>query len=140
MLKNGGVMVIIETTVQVRVSDFETGKKWYKSLLNKEPDAVPHEGFVEFELVPGSWLQVAEGTPTKGSGPIRMGVIDIKAERDRMIKELNIEPFEIHSRKEVPVKWGSFTDPWGNRLGFFEYLNENEKVETIKRVHGTTAK
>jgi len=133
-------MVIIETTVQVRVSDFEKGKEWYKSLLNKEPDFVPHEGFIEFELVPGSWLQVAEGTPTEGSGPIRMGVMDIEAERDRLIKELYIEPFEIYSREEVPVKWGSFTDPWGNRLGFFEYLNENEKDETIKRVHGTTAK
>jgi hypothetical protein len=78
------------------------------------------------------------GTPTEGSGPIHMGVMDIEAERDRMIKEFNIEPFEIYSREEVPVKRGIFTDPWGNRLGFFEYLNENEKDETIKRVHGLT--
>ena len=69
-----------------------------------------------------------------------MGVMDIEAERDRMIKELNIEPFEIYSRKEVPVKWGSFTDPWGNHLDFLEYLDENERDERIKRVHGTTAK
>lgn len=93
---------------------------------------------IKFELVPGSWLQVAVGTPTEGSGPIHMGVMDIEAERDRMIKEFNIEPFEIYSREEVPVKRGIFTDPWGNRLGFFEYLNENEKDETIKRVHGLT--
>lgn len=115
--------MLSEMTVQVRVCDISEGLKWYRTLLEKEPDLVPHEGFVEWELIPGCWLQVAEGVPTTGSGPIRLGVADIEAERERIAKELNVERFEIYSREEVPVRWGTFADPWGNRLGFFENLN-----------------
>jgi len=128
--------MIYEMTFQVRVSDFDEGQKWYKTLLNKEPDFTPHDGFAEWELVPGCWLQVAEGTPSEGSGPLRLGVISIEDARSRMIKELNTEFFEIHSRDEVPVKWATFTDPWGNRLGFFEYISETEKSEKINTILG----
>ena len=109
-------------TIQIRVSDISEGQKWYQTLLNKKPDSIPHTGFAEWELIPGCWLQIAEGVPAPGSGPLRLCVMDIEAERNRIHKELNIEHFEIFSREEVPVKWGTFTDPWGNRLGFFEYL------------------
>lgn len=116
--------MIYEMTYQVRVSDFSEGLKWYKTLLNKEPDLTPHEGFAEWELLPKCWLQVAKGSPAKGSGPLRLGVTSIEEARNRMIDELNIECFEIFTREEVPVKWATFTDPWGNRLGFFEYKKE----------------
>ncbi|SES99091.1 hypothetical protein SAMN05216389_10479 [Oceanobacillus limi] len=96
------------------------GQKWYETLLKREPDFMPHDGFAEWELVPGSWLQVAEGKPTEG-GPIRLGVLDIETERKRVIEELQVSEFEIYTREEVPVKWGTFADPWDNRLGFFEY-------------------
>ena len=105
---------------------FEKGFNWYRKLLRREPEYVPHEGFAEWELIPGSWLQVAEGTPTEGSGPLRLGVTDLEAERNRVIDELGIEPFEVYSRKEVNAKWATFSDPWGNRIGFFEYLDKTE--------------
>lgn len=85
----------------------EQGQKWYQTFLQREPDFIPHEGFIEWELTPDSWLQVAEGMPAEGSGPLRFGVTDIEAERDRMIKELHIESYEVYSREEVPVKWGT---------------------------------
>jgi len=126
--------MIYEMTTQVRVFNFEQGKKFYEILFNREPDFIPHEGFAEWELIPGCWLQVAEGTPSEASGPLRLGVSSIEAERTRMINELNIEFFDIHSREEVPVKWATFTDPWGNRLGFFEYLSEADKNARINSV------
>lgn len=126
--------MIYEMTTQVRVSNFDEGKRFYQILLNREPDFIPHEGFAEWELIPGCWLQVAEGTPSEGSGPLRLGVSSIEAERTRMINELNIDFFDIHSREEVPVKWATFTDPWGNRLGFFEYITETDKNARIKNV------
>lgn len=125
-----------EMTVQVRVVDYEKGRKWYETLLNKAPDFAPHEGFSEWELLPGCWLQVAEGEPAQGTGSIRLGVMDIEAERERVMMELNVECFEIYSREEVPVRWGTFSDPWGNHVGFFEYKNEEEKNATIKRILG----
>jgi len=129
--------MIFEMTTQVRVTNIEEGQKWYETLLNKKPDFIPHEGFAEWELIPGCWLQVAEGTPTVGSGPLRLGVANIEAERDRLIEDLKIDSFEIHARPKVPVKWGTFTDPWGNRIGFFEYLDKGEEQERIKTIIGT---
>lgn len=50
-------MMIYEMTYQVRVAYFDKGLTWYKTLLNRDPDFVPHEGFAEWELIPGCWLQ-----------------------------------------------------------------------------------
>ncbi|OIK08172.1 VOC family protein [Bacillus sp. MUM 13] len=129
--------MIFEMTAQVRIANIEEGQKWYETLLNKKPDFTPHEGFAEWELIPGCWLQVAEGPLTEGNGPIRLGVTNIEAERERLIEDLKIDRFEIYSRPDVPVKWGTFTDPWGNRLGFFEYLDKGEEQERIKTIIGT---
>lgn len=126
--------MIFELTMQIRVSNIAEGQKWYEILLNKKPDFIPHEGFAEWELIPGCWLQVAEGHPTEGNGPIRLGITNIEVEKTRFIKELNIESFEIHSRPEVPVKWGTFADPWGNQLGFFEYMDKTQEQERIKTI------
>lgn len=128
--------MIYEMTVQIRVADFEKGRSWYQTLLQREPDFVPHEDFAEWELIPGCWLQMAKGQPSDGSGPLRLGVLDIEQERLRLNKELQVENFEIYQREEVPVKWGTFTDPWGNRIGFFEYVDETEKNERIQMIVG----
>ncbi|MBU5345830.1 VOC family protein [Paenibacillus lautus] len=129
--------MIFEMTIQVRVSNIEQGQKWYETLLNRKPDFIPHEGFAEWELIPGCWLQVAEGKPTEGNGPLRLGTTNIEVQRDILVKLLKIDDFEIYSRPEVPVKWGTFSDPWGNRLGFFEYLNKSEEQERIKTIIGS---
>lgn len=43
--------MIFEMTTQVRVSNIEEGHKWYETLLNKKTDFIPHDGFVEWELI-----------------------------------------------------------------------------------------
>ena len=118
-----------ELTFQIRVTNFVEGKRWYTAFLNKDPDFVPHGGFAEWELLSGAWLQLAEGEPSEGSGPVRLCVQNLEEERERMIKELAVPSFTIHSREEVPVKWATFSDPWGNRLGFFEYIRKEQHVE-----------
>ncbi len=112
-------------TIQIRVQDFARGIEWYKTLLKKGPDFIPHEGFAEWELIPNCWLQVAEGTPATGSGPLRLGVKHIETERKRLMEDLGVEYLEIQSRPEVPVKWATFSDPWGNLIGLFQ-SNTNE--------------
>ena len=124
--------MFFEMTYQVRVSDIKEGLKWYETFLNKSPDFIPHEGFVEWELIPGCWLQVAEGTPSEGSGPLRLAVKDITAQKNRLVRVLNVDKFEVFSRQEVPVKWGTFTDPWGNRIGLFEYIDKAQEDKLIK--------
>ncbi|MCU9614894.1 VOC family protein [Caldibacillus lycopersici] len=128
--------MIFEMTTQLKVASITDGQAWYEILLNKKPDFIPHAGFAEWQLLPGCWLQVAEGTPAVGNGPLRFGIANIEAERERLIEQLKIERFEIHSRPEVSVKWGTFSDPWGNQLGFFEYFDKREEQERIKAIIG----
>ncbi|WP_053219305.1 VOC family protein [Virgibacillus senegalensis] len=114
---------MIETvTFQVRVSDFDQGKKWYAEFLQKQPDFEPHQGFAEWELLPGCWLQVAEGEPAVGNGPLRVQTDSIEQERTRLLECGQVEDFTIYFREEVPVRWATFSDPWGNRLGLFEEI------------------
>ncbi len=127
---------MFEMTIQLRVTDFEQGQKWYEKLLKRRPDFMPHEGFAEWEVIPGCWLQIAEGIPSEGSGPLRLAVNNLEAEQERIARELNVDHFEIYARDEVPVRWGTFTDPWGNQIGFFEYLDKNEQNEVMKKVWG----
>ena len=128
--------MFFEMTYQVRVTDFKEGQKWYEIFLGKAADFIPHDGFAEWELIPGCGLQVAEGTPSEGSGPLRLAVKDLKAEKERVLRELNVAHFEIFSRQVVPVTWASFSDPWGNRIGLFEYINKSEEKERIKTILG----
>ncbi len=72
--------MIFELTIQVRVKDINEGIRWYQTFLNKPPDFIPHAGIAEWEIIPGCWLQVAEGDPAEGSGPLRLGVPDIAFE------------------------------------------------------------
>ncbi|MBM6619192.1 VOC family protein [Bacillus suaedaesalsae] len=123
--------MVYEMTFQFQVADFKSGVTWYSILLNRKPDFTAHDGFAEWELLPGCWLQIAHGHPSGNSGPLRLGVFSIEEERDRMVKEFGIEFFDIQSREEVPVKWATFSDPWGNRIGFFEYIDEGEKQNKI---------
>lgn len=96
--------------------------KWYKNLFDRKPDFVPHEGFAEWEIVPNTWLQVAKGQPTIGSGPLRLGVENIEAERERLMEALNFKIEEINSREGVPAIWCSFEDPYGNKIGLYQAL------------------
>lgn len=123
--------MFFEMTVQIRVSDFEKGHQWYKTLLKRETELIPHDGFVEWEVISGCWLQVSEGVPAKGSGPLHLAVKDLAAERERVMKELNVEYFDIHSREEVGAKWATFMDPWENQIGFFEYIDKREEKDRI---------
>lgn len=126
--------MIIEMTIQIRVSDFQSGLHWYQLLLDREPDFIPHAGFAEWELVPGSWLQVAEGIPATGSGPLRVGVQDLAEMLGRLQRDHSIGNIEVHTREGVPVKWCTFSDPWGNQLGLFEYLNKEEEMKRINQI------
>jgi len=126
--------MFFDMTYQVRVLDHEEGIRWYTTFFNREADFTPHEGFAEWEMLPGCWLQVAEGQPTQGSGPMRLAVVDLEDEVRRMQETLEIGNMEAFSRDEVPVKWTTFSDPWGNRIGLFEYRNKLEEQQRINEL------
>ncbi len=124
---NGGE-IVFELTIRFAVTDIEKARSWYTTFLQKDPDFIPHAGFLEWEVVPGCWLQLAETPETEyRNGPLRLGVRNLEAARERAIEQLNIQDFDIHMRSDVPVKWATFPDPWGNQLGYYEYLDKEEE-------------
>lgn len=108
-------------TVQIRVTDIKTGAPFYERLFGRPADLVSTPTFHEWELLPNSWFQVAEGRPTVGNGPIRFGVADVVAERGRLMAALHVE-IEPIERIAGLVAWCTFSDPWGNRVGLFQDL------------------
>ncbi|MGM7700416.1 VOC family protein [Pseudalkalibacillus sp. Hm43] len=109
-------------TFQVRVSDFDKGKEWYEKLFNRKADFIPHADFVEWEIIPNTWLQVSKGVPSVGNGPLRIGVENIQEERIRLMKKFQISIEDVNTREGVPVKWCTFEDPDGNLIGLYEEL------------------
>ncbi len=109
-------------TFQVRVKNYNEGSKWYEHLFNRKPDFIPHEDFAEWEIINGAWLQVAKGAPAEENGPLRLGVANIHAERERLKHALDIEIEEVQTREGVPAAWCTFKDPDGNRIGLFQEL------------------
>lgn len=81
--------------------------------------------FAEWEVIPNLWLQVAEGEPAVGAGAFRFGVADIKAERDRINQDLNVEVSNVEGLDGVPALWCNFEDPFGNRLGLYQDISIN---------------
>jgi hypothetical protein len=114
--------VINGLTIQLKVSTFAKGLRWYTTLLRREPDFIPHEHFAEWELVKGAWLQIALGEPAEKGGPLRLGVEDIDLERERLMRELDIVIEEVQTREGVPAAWCTFEDPDGNRVGLYQEL------------------
>jgi hypothetical protein len=112
--------MIYEMTVQVRDLDMNKQQSFYQVSLNRAQDFTSYEGFAELELLPNCWLQVAEGLPAFSNGTTRLGVVHLNGERRRLIETLEIKPFEIFEREEVPVRLATFSDPCGNHLGLFE--------------------
>ncbi len=120
---------MFEMTVKVQVGNIEEGVKWYSAVLNKAPDRIPHPGSAEWQPFKGCWLQMAEGKEEIQGLLIRIGVHDIQAERDRLRSALQDERIQVSTKQWVPVKWIDLKDPWGNTIGFYEYLDkEYEKL------------
>ena len=80
--------------------NFQKGKWWYETLINRKPDFVTHVGLAELSNHP--WrLQLAEGTVEKKSGLFRFGVKSIGEEKETFhSNELNISDVQVYSCEE----------------------------------------
>lgn len=112
---------VVGITTQVRTNNLDAAIRWYAALLGRPPDETPEAGVAEWEIMPNCWLQLAEGTPAPGSGPLHLGVADIEAVRERLQQALHIAISPVE-RIEGEVAWCTFADPFGNQLGLFQDL------------------
>ena len=110
-------------TIQIRVPNGPQGFAWYEELLGRPADREPSPDVRGWELVQECWLQVVEGDPAAGSGPVRLGVGDIELERRYIEEAMGVSVSEIE-RVEGEMAWCTFSDPFGNRLGLFQDLSD----------------
>ncbi len=103
-------------TIGVPVRDLDAARAWYERVLGKVADIEPDPGIVEFEVHPGSWLQLYVGDRTV----FRIGVKDVEAARDRLVTMgIGVGPIE---RVEGVIAFVEFSDPDGNHLSLYQVL------------------
>ena len=108
-------------TAEYRVGDMSVARSFYGKLFGRAPDFEASPTFVEWEVVPGYWLQLRETDEGGFAGPVRFRVDDIDAERLRLIDELDVDIDDVTRVKGV-VAFCTFHDPFGNSLGILQDL------------------
>jgi lactoylglutathione lyase len=109
-------MKTTSVTMGLPVRDLREAQEWYAGVLGHEHELEPAEGLAEFEVHPGSWLQLMdEGRPV-----FRIGVSDIEAERERLLA-LGVEVSQIDGIEGV-IRFFDFQDPDGNDLSLYQVL------------------
>lgn len=98
----------------VAVRDIDTARAWYGKLFGREPDNNPMPNLVEWQVVPGGWLQVTEDAGRAGHGLFNLAVSDVD-EGVRELRELGLDPGEIIEANKG-VRLCPLTDPDDNQI------------------------
>jgi predicted enzyme related to lactoylglutathione lyase len=98
----------------VPVTDLDTARAFYEKLFGRAPDNNPMPVLVEWQVVPGGWVQVFVDEERAGSGLVNFAVDDLTAHvaeaRDR-----GLVPGEIEGVNKG-VELSTLTDPDGNLI------------------------
>lgn len=114
-------------TVQVYVpaSDLGSARRFYVSLFGREPDFEPHDDFLEWAIIPRqeTWFQLVGSENFSAlTNRVRFRVEDIHA-AVAFVDQLGVERSKPSLLPNV-VAFFDFSDPWGNRLGYYQDLVE----------------
>jgi predicted enzyme related to lactoylglutathione lyase len=96
----------------VPVSDLEVSKAWYEKLFGRAADNNPMPVLVEWQVVPGGWVQVFVDDERAGTGLLNFAVDDL----DAHVKEAadrGLAPGEIEDANKG-VRLSTIHDPDGN--------------------------
>lgn len=98
----------------VPVSDIDAAKTWYGKLFGRPADNNPMPPLVEWQVVPGGWVQVFVDETRAGSGLLNFAVDDLAAARADAAEQ-GLSPGEIEGvHKGVEI--ATLTDPDGNTI------------------------
>ena len=98
----------------IAVSDIEAGRSWYSKLFGREPDNHPMPNLVEWQVVDGGWVQVAEDPRRAGNSLLNLAVSDIE-EGVREVRECGLDPGEIVEANKG-VRLCAIADPDDNTI------------------------
>jgi len=109
-------------TVALHTGDRAEALAFYSALIGREPDLGPDPEFYEWEISPGSWLQLATDREqiTPSGFRVRLEVEDIE-KAVSLLLERGFAPTEIRELSGI-VSYANLADPWGNPLGIYQNL------------------
>jgi predicted enzyme related to lactoylglutathione lyase len=96
----------------VPVRDVDVAKAWYEELFGRAPDNNPMPGLVEWQVVPGGWVQVFVDEERAGRGLLNFAVDDLEG-HTRHAAARGLDPGAIENASKG-VRLSTITDPDGN--------------------------
>jgi glyoxylase I family protein len=107
-------MSIEHVLAVVPVTDVERSRRWYETLFGRAPDNNPMPNLVEWQVVPGGWVQVVEDDEHAGSTVVNFAVQDLDAHIGQL-KHRGLEPGEVVEANKG-VRLSTLADPDGNKV------------------------
>ena len=94
------------------VRDIDIAREWYTRLLGRRPDNNPMPGLIEWQVVPGAWIQVISDPYRAGHTRANLAVDDI----DAHTTETTRRGLAVGDTTDVTngVRLAPITDPDGN--------------------------
>lgn len=96
----------------VHVTDIATSTRWYATLFDRSEDNNPMPTLVEWQVLPGAWVQLFHDPGRAGTDELNFAVDDL----DRHVRELRargLEPGDIVDASNG-VRLSRMPDPDGN--------------------------
>jgi glyoxylase I family protein len=109
-------MAIDHVLAVVPVSDIEKSRDWYSSLFGRPADNNPMPTLVEWQVLPGAWVQVFSDPARAGSGLLNLAVDDLDSHLAQA-RERGVEPGEIVEANKG-VRLSTVNDADGNTIRF----------------------
>ena len=107
-------MAIEHVLAVVPVTDLASSRSWYESLFGRPADNNPMPNLVEWQVIPGGWVQVFIDAQRAGSGLLNLAVDDLEAHIAELTRR-GLAPGEtVEANKGVRLS--AISDPDGNTI------------------------
>lgn len=105
-------MAIEHVLAVVPVTELAMSRGWYESLFGRQPDNNPMPNLVEWQVVPGGWVQVFVDADRAGSTLLNFAVDDLDVHIDEL-KQRGLAP-DAPVDADKGVRLSTIADPDGN--------------------------
>jgi glyoxylase I family protein len=113
-LSKGVEMSIEHLPAVVPVTDVKRSCRWYEMLFGRAADNNPMPNLVEWQVVPGGWVQVFTDDEHAGSTVVNLAVQDLTAHVEEL-RRRGLEAGEVVEANKG-VQLSALTDPDGNKV------------------------
>ena len=96
------------------VADVEASRPWFTALFGRPEDNNPMPTLIEWQVLPGAWLQVFSDENRAGSGLFNLAVDDLDAAL-ATLRARGLEPGDVVEANKG-VRLSTLTDPDGNTI------------------------